>query len=985
MTGRKDEAIEAASGHPEGADSQYRALFEGIADGVVIHDTDGKILDANQVCCERLGYTLEELQSMHLAGILPPEQHKYIGAHVTDVLSNDTVRFETEYLTRNGVRIACEVLERTVDYRGAKAIQSVARDITVRKRSEAQLRAVRDVSLELVAELDLNSVLCAIASHAIDLVGGTSGGLYLHQPEGDVLERVVSIGSLTMPVGSVLHRGEGLSGRIWQTGKPLVIEDYQSWDGRAVQYDSDCAVTVVGVPVRWGGEFLGILNVSAPSDLPRTFTEADADLLTLFAAQAAVAIRNARLYQQAQHEIEERSRAEAELKESREGERHFQERLRDLIQATQDLSRIESFDDLCRKAVELGRNRLGFDRLGLWFFDEDDSDYIVGAFGTDRDGRTRDERHWRIHRPDCLDGLRRTRGVDVVYREQVIAEEEDGSRTPVDRAVAAISEGSDVTGYLALDNLRRQQPITARDQEMLILYANTLGHLVSRLRSAEALRESEEQFRTLVAQMPDGVSINAGGRIVFANKALCTMLRASSEEQVIGQEAARFVAPRFRGEVRKSVERQRRKQPTPERLEIKLVRLDGSTFDAELVARQMILRGQAVTQVLVRDVTDRKQMAEEHLKVQKLDALGVAAGGIAHDFNNILTGVVGNISLAMALADPNGTVYERLRDADNAAFRAKDLARELLTFARGGTPIRRVCAVGEVVKDAASFSLSDSRSKCELSIPENLWPVEADSGQISQAINAIVTNADHAMPHGGLIKIAAKNCTLEDQDRLPLNDGRYVRITVEDQGHGIPEDHLRNIFDPYFTTKQRGAGLGLARAYSIAAKHDGYIDVSSELGVGTVFYLYLPATQKEIASDRAVPAAAKPGKGRILVMDDEQIVRETVGKMLRHLGYGVDFAKEGTEAVALYDQAAEAGEPFDAVIMDLTILGGTGGKEAIQELLHIDPDASAIVSSGYSTDPIMTDFEDYGFKAAVAKPFEMAELSRVLTELGLEH
>jgi len=227
-------------------ETQYRALFEGIADGIIIHDPDGKILDANQVTCDRLGYSPDELRTMHLEGIVPMERRPDIGAHAKEVLADGTARFETMYLTRDGRLVPCEVMERSVDYYGRTAIQSVARDTTERKQTEkelarraAQLQAVRDVGLKLTAELDLNSVLCAIASQAIDLLGGTSGGLYLYSPELDVLERVVSIGKLTMPVGNTLRRGEGLSGRIWENGKALIVDDYQSWEGRAASYDCD--------------------------------------------------------------------------------------------------------------------------------------------------------------------------------------------------------------------------------------------------------------------------------------------------------------------------------------------------------------------------------------------------------------------------------------------------------------------------------------------------------------------------------------------------------------------------------------------------------------------------------------------------------------------------------------------------------------------------------------------------------------------------
>ncbi len=254
-----------------------------------------------------------------------------------------------------------------------------------------------------------------------------------------------------------------------------------------------------------------------------------------------------------------------------------------------------------------------------------------------------------------------------------------------------------------------------------------------------------------------------------------------------------------------------------------------------------------------------------------------------------------------------------------------------------------------------------------------------DAGQVRQVINNIVINANQAMPEGGSIEVAAENLIIEDRHDLPVKPGRYIKISITDQGVGIAEKHLLKLFDPYFKTKQEGSGLGLATAYSIIKKHDGHITVESQLGVGTTFHIYLPA------SDKVVPGKeeARPikGQGRILVMDDEASLRKMVGRMLKNLGYESELAKDGAEAILMVKEAKEAEKPFDAVIMDLTIPGGMGGKEAIEKLLEIDPEVKAIVSSGYSDDPVLANFQEYGFKGMIPKPFEARSLGKVLHEV----
>jgi PAS domain S-box-containing protein len=387
-----------------------------------------------------------------------------------------------------------------------------------------------------------------------------------------------------------------------------------------------------------------------------------------------------------------------------------------------------------------------------------------------------------------------------------------------------------------------------------------------------------------------------------------------------------------------------------------------------------------------REITERKKHEQEQLKIDKLESLGVLAGGIAHDFNNILTGVMGYISFAQKLIEPKHLSLKPLSEAEKASARAAELAHQLLTFARGGEPIKKIVSLRDLVYETASLVLHGSNVKENITIPDSLHAIKADEGQLSQVFHNIIINATHAMPDGGTLSITAHNEIHSNSTTLELPPGPYVNLAFSDHGCGISEENIKKIFDPYFSTKSTGSGLGLASANSIVNRHGGLISVSSVEGCGTTFTLHLPSlgvTQSNYQMDNVVQAESDHTGGSILVMDDEDMIREMITEMLKYLGYQVTTCRNGEEAIALYREALEAGEPFAAVIMDLTIPGGMGGKDAAGHILALDPTAQLIVSSGYSNDPIVSDFSSYGFAAAVAKPYRISELGQLLSSLFL--
>ncbi len=384
--------------------------------------------------------------------------------------------------------------------------------------------------------------------------------------------------------------------------------------------------------------------------------------------------------------------------------------------------------------------------------------------------------------------------------------------------------------------------------------------------------------------------------------------------------------------------------------------------------------------IVFRDITEKHKMEEELLKTQKLESISIFAGGIAHDFNNLLTGILGNVSLGKHNIDDRAKLQRRLDEIENASIRAKDLTQQLLTFSRGGIPIKKTTSIVQLVMESAKFVLSGSNVKCEYFIDDYVSTVEADEGQMNQVFNNIIINARQVMPEGGIININIYNEKISvsgDQNQV----GDYVHIDIKDHGTGIPKENLGRIFDPFFTTKEKGNGLGLATSYSIIKKHDGSISVNSEMGKGTVFTILIPASEYTIKTAPDNDENRFKGTGKILIMDDEEIILSVSSEMVEMLGYEPVAAKDGTEVVIKYSEALESGSPFDFVIMDLTIPGGTGGREAVAKLRELDPGVRAIVSSGYSNDPVMSDYKNYGFSGIIVKPYKLEELRTLLQSM----
>ncbi len=512
----------------------------------------------------------------------------------------------------------------------------------------------------------------------------------------------------------------------------------------------------------------------------------------------------------------------------------------------------------------------------------------------------------------------------------------------------------------------------------------TIMDVTSRKQADEKLRLSEEKFGTVFNRAPLMMTISSldDGRYIDVNREFCEV-SGFLRDEAIGKTSVELgwleAGPRER--LLDAIRAEGRVSNVELSLRAKDRRPVACLFSGELIS----VEGKQLLLSIALDITEKIRMQEQLNRTQKLESLGVLAGGIAHDFNNILTAVLGNLSFARRLVGSDHRAAARLAECEKATVRAGELTQQLLTFSRGGAPVKRTVDTGKLLDEIQQFALRGSNVKGVLDLAPELWCLDADEGQVGQLLNNLLINAKQAMPCGGTVTITALNETVAEKEGDSRPAGRYVSISVRDVGTGISPENLGRIFDPYFTTKESGSGLGLASVHSIVRRHRGDVSVSSIPGKGTEFIVRLPAAAPGETAGGTAPTdnleTLPTGVGRILVMDDEELLARLAAMMLGELGYVVETCADGAEAIERYRNAIETGSPFAAVILDLTVPGGLGGREAAAGILEIDPGAVLVVSSGYSNDPVLADCRAYGFMGSVAKPYTMGTLAGEIARL----
>jgi len=518
-----------------------------------------------------------------------------------------------------------------------------------------------------------------------------------------------------------------------------------------------------------------------------------------------------------------------------------------------------------------------------------------------------------------------------------------------------------------------------------------LGHICivrdisERKRSEELLVNKEKFIRNILDTVDEGfIVLDRDYRILIANRAYCRQIGEPCD-LVIGRhcyEMSHKISRPCYEEGEECAVRHVFETGEPHSALHRHPDAKGSILYVETKAFPIKDSDGVVTSVIetINNITEKYLLEEERVKTQKLESIGTLAGGIAHDFNNLLQGVFGYISMAKMIHDQKEKSLAMLEQAEEALHMSVNLTNQLLTFSKGGKPLMKLIRLEPAIENAVKFALSGSHTDYRLDITPDLWPVEADAGQFAQVVQNIVVNANEAMSGRGTVTISACNMDIPAKvnSRLP-GGGRFVRIDIQDTGAGISEQNISKIFDPYFTTKEKGSGLGMATSYSIIKNHGGLIEINSELNRGSTFSIYLPASgDAEVEAATTVSAAVGAKRFRILLMDDEDIVRTVAKEMLTALGHEVEGAEDGTRAIELFNQARENGNPFDIVIFDLTVKGGMGGEEAIAKIRDIAPDVKAVVSSGYADSPVVADYRAYGFSALLSKPYRLKELKDCL-------
>ena len=906
------------------SEERYRALVETTADWIWEVDGQGRYVYASPQVREILGYEPEEVIGRTPFDFMTEEEAWRVGEIFNDIAEDRRpfTALENVNRHRDGRLITLEtsgvpVFDQGGDFRGYRGID---RDISFR-RQEREILLARLRLLEYSFTHTLGDLLRATLDEAEQLTGSQISFCHFLADDQKSLSLQAwstrTTGGFCNSVSANTHYDIADAG-VWadcvRERRAIIHNNYAKLPGRKGMPDGHPEVVrELVVPVFRGNRIVAVFGVG---NKPTEYVDQDIDVVELLADLA---------WDVADHKI-----VEEQLRSSEE-------------------------------RLALAQTSAG---TGLWDWDLTSgrltwSRELFQLFGLDPDHAEATAETWRrVVHPDDLAAAAKM--IDEAVRNGTLLHNECRIVLP--------------DGQIRWLNIVGR---TYCDQEMRpVRMTGICLDISDRVRIDQALRDSENLFRTLCDAAPIGIfRTDQNLQTVYRNPRWCEIFG------IAGAEATDYhwldaVHPDDRERAR-STWREATTVGRPYACEYRVTEDVGRERWVKSLASPIRNPDGSNSGYVgtVEDISEARHAREEHNKNQKLESLGVLAGGIAHDFNNILTAIVGSLSLARFHQENPEEVCHLLADAESAAIQAKSLTQQLLTFARGGEPVKQVIGVGDLLTKSTGFASRGSSVRCVYSLDENLWPVEADEGQLSQVFHNLTINAVQAMPVGGTLTIRTRNL------RPPEREGRWIEITVSDTGIGIAEGDLRKIFDPYFSTKPEGSGLGLATCHSIVTQHGGTITVSSTVGEGSTFTVTLPASEQELNPSPEEGREVTRGAGRVLVMDDERPVRKVAQAMLQSLGYYVECAVDGDDAVDRYQQRLEEGNPFDVTIMDLTVPGGRGGKEAVKELLRIDPSAKVVVSSGYSAESVLAGYRQFGFCAILGKPYRLQELGEVLREL----
>ena len=913
------------------SEERYRYLAESTQDLIALHDMDGIIHYVNQACINISGYTKEEIIGNNILMFVPRKYRRSIYERHAKRLSgySGIELYETEFINKFGTLIPVHVTSTPIVKDGKIiSIMIVAHDLTQRKIAEELLiknKERLDAAIAILQYDAKNSkeLFEYVLEKALQLTGSNIG--FILNYDADEKKFVLNAWSKeVMHECTMIEKPEeyyldtaGIWAETVRQARPIIINNYKE-DNPLKKGYPEGHVDIdrfLGIPVFRNKEIVATVGVA---NKETDYTEMDVLQLTLLMDAAWKSY--------------ERMQVTGALAESEEKFRTLADSSPMAIMMYQD----DTFVYVNKVAEQIsGYSFEEVAHLNFWFLvHPEDKEMLINKAQRRQQGG---------------------QGLDS-YEFRIISK--DGQVKWVYVTSATVQYKGKPAGLVSVLDI------------------------TDRKKAEEALFEEKEKLRITLQSIGDGViATDTDGRVVIINET-AQQLTGYSQVEATGKHLSEIFTIVHELSAKPLENPVDKVLSTGHVYELSnhtvLVAKDGTRrVIADSAAPIKDKAGNIVGVVLVfRDMTEKLQLIEQIQRAQKLESLGLLAGGIAHDFNNILEGVFGYIGLASAYVS-DSTVSEMLANALKSIQRAKGLTGQLLTFSKGGQPVKKVQSIIPLLQDTVQFAISGSNVKAQFSVDDNLDYAEIDYNQISQVIQNIVINAVQAMPMGGIITIGAGNISFAEGEH-PLLQGDYIRVTIADQGIGIPKEVLPKIFDPFFTTKSMGQGLGLATSYSIIARHQGTIEVESEPGKGTTFYIYIPATKKEPAEPKKVEERKVSKGGRILVLDDEPMMREIMLKFLEHLGFNAVAVDDGRDAINMYIKEKESGKPFNALIFDMTIKGGMGGREAIEEIRKYDKDILAFVMSGYHEDPVLAHPQDYGFNGGLCKPFTLEELEAML-------